>query len=64
MKKLILTTILILMSSCIESPERSKYKYASDEAWDHCYDSCPGPDCPCILGGSGLTWYISAEVGE
>ncbi len=64
MKKLILSTLFLLVAGCIEAPERAEYKYASEEAWDHCYDSCPGTDCPCVLGSSGHTWYLSPEVGE
>jgi len=63
MKKLILSTLLLLAAGCIEPPERAKYKYASEEAWNHCYDSCPGSSCPCIIG-EDYTWYLSPEVGE
>ena len=63
MSKLILSILFLSASGCNGTPERAKYKYASEEAWDHCYDSCPGSDCPCILG-EGYTWYLSPEVGE
>ena len=65
MKKIMLfTSFLLFVAGCIESPERAKYEYASEQAWDICYDECPGTECPCILGGSGYTWYVSPEVGE
>ena len=63
MKKIVTSMMLLLISGCIEPPERAKYRYASPEAWDLCMDVCPGNECPCIIGPEN-TWYISPEVGE
>lgn len=57
---LLVCTVLI---GCVQQPERAVYNYASDQAWVHCVDVCPGERCPCILG-EGNTWYVSPEVGE
>lgn len=59
MKFLLISVIVI---GCVTLP-RAVYNYASDQAWVHCVDVCPGDDCPCILG-EGDTWYVSPEIGE
>ena len=60
--KLVLVLVVITVG-CAALPESVAYNYASDQAWVHCADVCPGVDCPCILGESD-TWYISPEIGE
>lgn len=57
MKKLYLTTALLLAVSCATYP-----KYASDQAKIHCV-GCPSEKCICIQGADEV-WYISPEVGE
>ena len=57
MKKLYLTTTLLLAVSCAPYP-----KYASKQTKVHCAE-CPSEKCICIRGKDEV-WYISPEVGE